>query len=58
MWTPILVIYGVGLAVTAIALLRSQVFKHDHLMNAGSILLWPLYWALYLITLFLNRSRV
>ena len=57
MWTSLLVFYGAGLAVTAVALLRTQMFKHDHVMNAGSIVLWPIYWILYLTTLFLNRSR-
>ena len=55
MWTPLLVLYGFGLAVTAVILLRTQMFKHDRLMNAGSIVLWPLYWTFYLVTLFLNR---
>jgi hypothetical protein len=57
MWTPVLLFYGAGLAVTAVTLLRTQMFKHDRLMNAGSIALWPIYWTLYLITLFQNRSR-
>jgi hypothetical protein len=57
MWTPILVIYGLGFAITAVALLRSQMFKHSRLMNAGSIVLWPLYWSFYAVALFLNRSH-
>lgn len=57
MWTPLVVIYVAGLAVTAAAVLRSQMFKENHLMNAGSILLWPLYWSFFLVTLFINRSR-
>jgi hypothetical protein len=57
MWTPVIVVYAVGLALTAVTLLRTQMFKHDHLMNAGSIVLWPVYWSLYLVTLFLNRRR-
>ena len=57
MWTFLLALYGVGLAITAVALLRTQMFRHDRLMNAGSIALWPIYWFLYLLTLFLNRSR-
>jgi hypothetical protein len=57
MWTPILVLYGAGFAVTGITLLRTQMFKHDHLMNAGSVVLWPVYWSFYLLTLFLNRRR-
>ncbi|HZE97744.1 MAG TPA: hypothetical protein VE981_12015 [Planctomycetota bacterium] len=57
MWKPILGIYVAGLAVTAVALLRTQMFKHDRLMNAVSITLWPVYWSLYGWTLFLNRRR-
>lgn len=50
-------LYGAGLAVTAVTLFRTQIFKKDHLMHAGSIVLWPIYWSLYLVTLFQNRSR-
>lgn len=57
MWTPILLIYGAGLAVTAFTLLRMRVFPKDHLLSAGMIVLWPLYWALFLITLARNRQR-
>lgn len=57
MWTPILLGYGAGFAVTAVALLRPQMFRHDRLMNFGSILLWPVYWTFYGVTLFQNRSR-
>jgi len=57
MWTPMLLVYGAGLFVTAVILLRTQQFKHDRLMNAGSILLWPFYWLLYGVTLFQNRRR-
>jgi len=57
MWTPILTIYGIGLAVTAVALLRAQSFKHELLVNVGSIVLWPLYWTFFVATLLLNRRR-
>ena len=57
MWTPILWVYGAGLLGTAAILLSAQAFKHDRLMNAGAILLWPAYWAFYLVTLLQNRRR-
>jgi hypothetical protein len=57
MWTPLLLVYGVGLAVTTVAVLRARVFAQGHMMNLGSILLWPLYWSFFLFTLFQNRRR-
>lgn len=57
MWTPVIVIYVAGLFVTGVTLLRTQLFKHDALMNVGSIVLWPLYWSFYLLMLFQNRRR-
>lgn len=57
MWTPILVIYVVGLFVTGVALFRTQIFKRDHLMHVGSVVLWPLYWSFYLLMLLQNRRR-
>jgi len=55
MWTPAIVVYIVGLIVTGFALFRTQVFKSDHLMHVGSIVLWPLYWIFYLGVMFQNR---
>jgi hypothetical protein len=57
MWTPVLLVYGVGLAVTTVAVLRARVFQQGHVTNLGSILLWPLYWSYYLFTLVQNRRR-
>jgi len=57
MWTPVLLVYGVGLAVTGIAVFRDRMFKQDHVLNVGSILLWPFYWCFYLFTLFQSRRR-
>ena len=57
MWTPLLVFYGIGFAITAVALFRAQSFKHELLVNLGSIVLWPLYWSFFLATLFFNRRR-
>ena len=57
MWTPAIVVYFAGLLVTALALFRTQIFRSDHLMHFGSIVLWPLYWVFYLLVLFTNRRR-
>jgi len=53
----VLLVYGVGLAVTGIAVFRDRMFKQDHVLNVGSILLWPFYWCFYLFTLFQSRRR-
>jgi len=55
MWTPILLFYGMGVAVTAVVLLRAQALKHDRWTNIGGIVLWPIYWAFFGFTLFLSR---
>ena len=52
-----LLVYGVGLAVTTVAVLRARVFQQAHAMNLGSILLWPFYWCFFLFTLFQIRRR-
>jgi hypothetical protein len=57
MWVPILVFYLAGLFVTAVTLLRTRMFQQDHVMNTGSILLWPLYWIVFLFLLAKNRGR-
>jgi hypothetical protein len=57
MWTSISVIYLLGLAITGVTLYRTRMFREAHLVNTGAIVLWPVYWSLYLITLFMNRSR-
>ena len=56
-WTPILVVYVAGLAVTAVTLLRTRMFQKDHVMNTGSMLLWPIYWAVFVVMLVRNRGR-
>jgi hypothetical protein len=55
MWIEIGVGYAAGLAVTAVTLLRTRMFQRDHLMNVGSMLLWPVYWVLYGVALFRDR---
>ena len=57
MWTPILVCYVAGLAITAWTLLRMRMFPKEHLLNAGCILLWPVCWTVFLTTLAWNRLR-
>ena len=57
MWTPLLIVYSVGLAVTTVAVLRTRVFQQAHAMTLGSILLWPLYWCFFLFTLVQIRRR-
>lgn len=55
MWIECGVIYAAGLAVTAITLFRTRMFQRDHVMNTGSMILWPLYWLLYGVALFKGR---
>lgn len=57
MWTAVLVGYAAGLFVTAVTLFRTRMFQKDRVMNVGSILLWPFYWALFLVALVQNRWR-
>ena len=57
MWTPILVVYVAGLLVTAVTLLRTRMFQKDHVMNAGSMLLWPVYWVIFVVMIVRNRGR-
>ncbi len=57
MLTSFLVAYVAGQIFTAVVLLSSERMKHDRLMNAVSILLWPLYWSYFLTLVILNRKR-
>lgn len=57
MWTSVLLVYGVGLAVTTVAVLRTRVFRQAQAMNLGSILLWPFHWCFFLFTLFQISRR-
>ena len=57
MWAFLLAVYGILALLTALTLHRTRIFREAHLVNAGAILLWPFYWSLYLLTLFMNRSR-
>ena len=55
--TALLVIYMLGLVTTAIFVLQNPVFRQGYLVNAGTIALWPLYWAFYLTSLFTGRTK-
>lgn len=57
MWPALILVYAVGLAVTASSVLRNQVVSQGYLVNTGAIVLWPVYWSLFLTSLFLNRTR-
>ncbi len=55
MWTAILVIYGVGMTATTVALVQAQALKHDRWTNIAAIVLWPFYWGFFCLTMFLGR---
>lgn len=57
MGTFLAVVYVMGLAGTALVVLRNRVFSQGYVMNAGAIVLWPLYWTYFLASLFVNRTR-
>ena len=57
MWMEALAVSGVGLGVTAATLFRTRTFQKERVMNLGSMLLWPLYWTLFIVTLVQNRRR-
>ena len=57
MWLSVMLVYVVGLALTAATMFRTRVFAQERLMTAGSMLLWPLYWVVFLVALFQNRRR-
>ena len=56
MWTPILLFYGAGMTVTTVALVQTQTLKHDRWTNIAAVVLWPLYWGFFGLTMFLNRQ--
>lgn len=57
MATSLLAIYGLGAGITGFSLLLPGEFKHDKWMNAGAILLWPLYWIYYLSVRLADRKQ-
>ena len=52
-----LFVYVLGMAPTAMFVLRNRMFSKDYLINSFWILLWPVYWGFVLTQLFLNRAR-
>jgi len=55
MWTAILLIYGIGMTATTVALVQAQALKHDGWTNVAAIVLWPFYWGFFSLSMFLNR---
>ncbi len=56
MLKSVLALYVGGLIFTGVALLSARETRHDLLMNVVSIILWPAYWAYFLLMLVLNRK--
>ena len=46
-----------GVAGTALLVLRNRVVSQGCVVNAGAIVLWPLYRGYFLASFILNRSR-
>lgn len=56
MWTLFVFVYAVGLAATAAIVFRNRVFSQGYLVNAAAVALWPVYWSLFLASMFLGRA--
>ena len=50
-------LYGLGLLLTGLTLYRTRLFREAHIVNVGATVFWPVYWSLYLLTVFMNRER-
>jgi len=57
MLTFLIVLYVLGLSLTAATVLRNQVSGQNYVFNAGVLALWPMYWIWFLVNLFMNRTR-
>jgi len=57
MGKSLLAFYAFGALVTGFSLLRPQELRHDKLVNAGAVVLWPLYWTFFLVLLLINRKH-
>lgn len=57
MWTVFFLVYAAGVAGTALCVFRNRVFNKSYVVNAGAVVLWPVYWSLFVMSLFLGRSR-
>ena len=55
MMTVLLVVYVVGLAVTAVTVLTGRAFSQAT-MTAAAIALWPVYWGFFLASFLQNRT--
>jgi hypothetical protein len=56
MWAVLLFVYAVGAAITAPTVLRNRVFSQAYVLNVAAVLLWPIYWSLFLSSMFVNRA--
>lgn len=56
MWTALAFVYVLGAFVTALSVVRNQVFTGGHLLSTGAAILWPAYWSFLLATLLRNRA--
>lgn len=57
MLPALLFVYAAGVGVTALVVFRNRVFSQGYVVNAGSVVLWPVYWGLFLATFLLNRKK-
>jgi hypothetical protein len=57
MWPALIFAYLAGAAVTAATLFRNRVLLQGLMVNAGTIVLWPIYWSVFLGTLVVNRRK-
>lgn len=57
MWMAIFFVYVFGASGTALSVFRNQVTNQSNLLNVGVVALWPVYWALFLASMFHNRRR-
>jgi len=55
MWTLVVAVYLIGLAATAMALLRDRMVGTGRVVEATCSVLWPLYWGV--LYLFSTRER-
>jgi len=49
--------YAIGAVITGLSLLRPQELKHDKVMTAGAVVLWPIYWTFFLTLVLINRKH-
>lgn len=57
MWPALIFTYSTGMVVTAVRVFTNRIFNREYLLNFIAILAWPLYWSLFLISLYNNRAK-